>query len=380
MEGPLHGLLVVDLTHAYAGPLCTYNLALLGADVIKVEPPDGGDDFRVWLRPAFDAINAGKRSVTLDLKKPQARDVLYALADNADVLVENYRPGVAQRLGVDWSALRERNPRLVYCSITGYGSDGPLREAPAIEWAVQAAAGVTAEYLQEDDEATRPGLAVVDAFSGFTAVTAVLAALLRRAQTGGGCQTRYRDDGRCTRSSASVAEAVNGRRRPASPAGSGRFRARDRYSYVSAVHEKWFRGICETLGVPEIAGDARFADPTSRMLHQEELQQAFAERFVTRDAEEWQRELNEQGIPASIVRTLGEAARHEHVKQRHLLHEVNASGALISVVGNPFSLPGVDQSPRPPHVPELGEHTDEVLGEYGFDVAALRASGAVETA
>ena len=377
MERLLDGVRVVDLTHAYAGP-CTYQLALLGADVIKVEPPDGGDDFRVWLASTFVAINAGKRSVTLDLKKREGQKVLHELVEHADLLVENYRPGVAAKLGIDWEVLHDRNRRLVYCSITGFGETGPLRDAPAIEWAVQAAAGVTSAYLTEDDDPTRPGLAVVDSFSGFTAVTAILSALLRRERTGEGTRLDISMmDAALALLSAPVTEAVNGDKRSASLPGSGRFKARDRWLYVSAVHEKWFRALCEVLGVAELIADARFSDPRGRALNRNELDSVLGERFVTRDAAEWERELNARGVPASVVRTLDEAARHPQVEQRGLLREVDVGGNRISVVGSPFSIPGLDQNPDPPRVPELGEHTDEILREHGFDVDVLRAAGAI---
>ncbi len=365
MERLLEGVRVVDLTHAYAGPLCTYNLALLGADVIKVEPPDGGDDFRVWLETSFVALNAGKRSIVLDLKSEDGRENLRRLLAGADVLVENYRPGVAARLGIDWDELRESNPRLVYCSITGFGNEGPLRDAPSIEWAMQAAAGLSAEYLSDDDPPDRQGLAVVDAASGLTAVTAILAALYRRVQTGQGARLDVAMlDAAFGLLSAPVAEAANpgARRGPPRPA-SGRFHASDRAVYVSAVHEKWFRGLCEALEAPELLDDPRFAAPADRADHRDELHALLAERFGTRTAEEWQQELNARGIPASVVRTLEEAVRHPQTVERRLLHEVDSPRGRVSVMGNPFSLPGVDQRPHPARVPELGEHTDEILAE-----------------
>jgi CoA:oxalate CoA-transferase len=368
VERLLEGVRVVDLTHAYAGPLCTYNLALLGADVVKVEPPQGGDDFRVWLESSFVAINAGKRSIALDLKRPEGREILARLLAGADVLVENYRPGVAARLGVDWDELQASNPRLVYCSITGFGDEGPLRDAPSIEWAMQAAAGVSTEYLTADDPPERQGLAVVDAASGLTAVTAILAALYRRERTGEGARIDIAMmDAAFGLLSAKVAEAANpgARRGPQLPA-SGRFQASDRALYVSAVHEKWFRGLCEALGVPELPEDPRFASPEERTSHRDELHELLAERFRSRTAEEWQAELNARGIPASVVRTLEEAVRHPQAEQRRLLHEVGSARGPVKVMGNPFSLPGLDQSPRPARVPELGEHTDQILAEIGW--------------
>src|SRR5215204_4003315 len=152
----LDGIRVVDLTHAFSGPFCTQQLQLLGADVVKVEPPGVGDDFRE--RPsAFVAVNAGKRSIVLDLKTDADREVLCRLVERSDVLVENYRPGVTEKLGITWDVLRDVNPRLIYCSISGFGQSGPLRDFPAIEWSVQAMSGMSASYLPEDGDGARLG-------------------------------------------------------------------------------------------------------------------------------------------------------------------------------------------------------------------------------
>jgi cytochrome P450 len=229
---------------------------------------------------------------------------------------------------------------------------------------VQAASGLTSEYLTADDDPTRQGLGVVDAFSGFTAVAAILAALLDRERTGRGTRLDVAMlDAALALLSARVAEAVNeDNRQPALPA-SGRFSARDRQIYVSAAHEKWFRGLCEVLGAPELAADDRFATPEQRLRHRDDLHRLLEARFRTRDAEAWQRELNAIGIPASVVRTLAEGARQPQAQHRKLLHEVDSPRGRIAVMGSPFALPDHDRGPRTPRVPELGEHTNEVLRE-----------------
>jgi crotonobetainyl-CoA:carnitine CoA-transferase CaiB-like acyl-CoA transferase len=355
---PLDGIRVVDLTHAYAGPLCTYQLGLLGAEVVKIERPGTGDDFRVWLEGAFLAINAGKRSIELDLRTADGQDVLHRLLDRADVLVENFRPGVASKLGLEAESTCARYPRLVYCSISGFGGDGPLRDAPAIEWAVQAASGMTAEYLTEEDDPARAGLGVVDACSGFAAVSAILAALLERERTGRGARLDVAMlDAALGLLSAAVADAANGRpRRGIRLPGSGRFRARDRLLYVSCVHDTWFRGVCEAVGAPELADDPRFATHGARAEHGAAFHAALAPHFAARDAAEWERELNARGIPAAVVRSLEEALRLDHVAARGLLHEVESPRGRISVLG-------IAGAPSPARVPALGEDTERVLAE-----------------
>ena len=379
MTRPLEGIRVVDLTHAYAGPLCTYNLGLLGADVLKIEPPETGDDFRVWFENAFVAINAGKRSFTLDLRTPDGQAVLHRLLERSDVLVENYRPGTAARLGIDAGELRTRHPRLVYCSITGFGDTGPLRDAPAIEWAVQATAGVTAEYLNEEDDPTRAGLAVIDAFSGFTAASSILAALLLRERTGEGSRLDVAMfDAALGLLSVATTGAANGlpgrgQRLP----GSGRFHARDRVLYVSCVHDKWFRGVCEVVGAPELADDPRFATQNHRARNGTAFHAALAPRFAARDAGEWEHLLNARGIPAAVVRTLAEAVKSDQAAVRGILHEVDSPRGQVSVIGSPFALAS---GPVRSRVPALGEDTDAVLTELGYDeetVSSLRRRGIV---
>ena len=179
---PLSGVRIIDVTHALAGPFCTHHLQLMGAEVIKVEPPNG-DDFRI--RPAaFAACNAGKRSITIDLKTPAGRELLMSMIAKGDVLVENYRPGVAAEFGLEWEALRKVNPKLIFCSLTGYGQEGPLRDMPAIESSVQAASGLMMAQLGAGAHKRETNMLLLDPLTGYVAYAAIMAALLQRQQTG----------------------------------------------------------------------------------------------------------------------------------------------------------------------------------------------------
>ena len=333
-----------------------------------------GDDFRVWFENAFVAINAGKRSLTLDLRTPDGQAVLHRLLERSDVLVENYRPGAAARLGIDPGEIRTRYPRLVYCSITGFGDTGPLRDAPAIEWAVQATAGVTAEYLDDEDDPTRAGLAVVDAFSGFTAASSILAALLLRERTGEGSRLDVAMfDAALGLLSVATTDAANGLPgRGLRLPGSGRFRARDRVLYVSCVHDKWFRGVCEVVGAPELADDPRFTTRNDRARNGTAFHAELAPRFAARDAGEWEQLLKARGIPAAVVRTLAEAVKSDQAAVRGILHEVDSPRGRVAVMGSPFALAG---GPARPRVPALGEDTDAVLTELGYDEETVSPSG-----
>jgi len=364
---PLDGIRVADLTHALSGAFCTQQLHLLGADVVKVEPPVG-DDFRE--RPAvFAAINAGKRSVVLDLKSSSGREAVLRLVQRSDVLVENFRPGVTQNLGIDWPALREVNPSLIYCSITGYGQTGPLRDYPAIEWAVQAMSGMSASYIADDVDGAYLGLGVLDPFSGYVAFSAILAALLQRQHTDAGqhIDVSMLDAAmllmapRVTALSLGDGAAPGGQsRRPTMV----RYRAKDRRLFIAALHRKWFVRLCEIIGAPGLADDPRFGSQRGQAEHADELISAIEARLATRAAGEWETEFVRAGLPASVVRSLQEMLAHPHLTSRGTLQQVTSAdlGRAVQVVGTGIRFEH-DQPAFRGGIPRLGEHTDEVLRE-----------------
>jgi len=370
---PLDGIRVADLTHALSGSFCTRQLHLLGADVIKVEPPVG-DDFRE--RPAtFAAINAGKRSVVLDLKSEPGREALLRVVERSDVLVENFRPGVTRDLRIDWQSLQPINTALVYCSISGYGQSGPLRDYPAIEWAVQAMSGMSASYIDDDVDGAYLGLGVLDPFSGYVAFSAILAALLQRQQskTGQYIDVSMLDAAlllmapRVTALSTADSESAVGRvRRPTMV----RYRARDRRLFVAALHRKWFVRLAEIIGAPELADDPRFASQRLQAEHADALVEAIESKLALRPAAEWETEFVRAGLPASVVRTLAELLAHPHVAARGALTQVSAPdlGGDAMVVGAGFHYQH-DQPAFRGGVPRLGEHTREVLAELGLGTA-----------
>ncbi|MCA1644665.1 MAG: CoA transferase [Chloroflexi bacterium] len=369
MAQPLAGVRVTDLSHALAGPFCTQQLQLLGADVIKVEPPGTGDDFRE--RPAvFAAINAGKRSIVLDLHTESGRDTFRQLVGTSDVLVENYRPGVTDKLGIDWPSLQAINPRLIYCSISGYGQTGPLRDYPAIEWAVQAMSGMAAGYIADDLDGAYLGQGVLDPFSGYIAFSAILAALLQRQQTGIGqrIDTAMLDAAMLLMSPRVAAHFLGEQkgsateRRPTMV----RYRAKDRRIFIGALHRKWFARLCHIIDAPHLLDDPRFSNQRTQAEHADELIEAIEAKLVERPAAEWEVEFVNAGLPASVARSLEEVLKHPHLSARGILVEVDVPqlGRQATVVGAGFQFEH-DQPRFQGPVPRLGQHTAEVLAELG---------------
>ncbi len=367
---PLADVRVVDLTHALSGSFCTQQLGLLGADVVKVEPPGVGDDFRE--RPAtFAALNAGKRSVVLDLKTETGHTALSQLVAVSDVLVENFRPGVTENLGIEYPSMHALNSRLIYCSVTGYGQTGSLRNYPAIEWAVQAMSGMSASYIADDVDGAYLGLGVLDPFSGYMAFSAILAALLQRERSGCGqrIDVSMLDAALLLMAPRVVAQQLGGDtadglgRRPTMV----RYRAKDRRLFVAALHRKWFVKLCDLIGAPWLAEDPRFGSQRLQAEHADELIAAIEAKLAARPAAEWEAEFVAAGLPASVVRTLTEVLEHPHVCERGTLQRVNVAdlGRSVNVVGAGFRLEHDSPAFRGP-VPRLGEHTAEVLAELGL--------------
>ena len=366
----LDGIRVIDLTHALAGPFCTHNLSLLGADVIKIEPPTG-DPFRPRPHGRFAALNAGKRSVVLDLKTEFGGAALQRLLVDADVVVENFKPGVASKLGLEWEQLHARHPKLISCSISGFGQSGPMREMPAIEWSVQAISGIADSYLTDDDDALDVGVGMLDPFTGYVAFSGILTAIIARAKNDRGQRLDVSMlDAALVLSTGHVAAALlggpvsHGRR-----ATMGRFRARDRRIFVAALDPKWLEKFCCVIGAPELLTDPRFGTASAREANADEFVAAIEARLATRDALEWEALLVEAGVPAGATRTMSEIAASPHVVGRGLIAPVETETGPVPIVGSGFLMPGTSRTARGP-VPRLGQHTEEVLAEIGLSPEA----------
>ncbi|QNN53848.1 CaiB/BaiF CoA transferase family protein [Nocardioides mesophilus] len=397
MSGLLDGVRVLDLTNVLAGPVAGYQLALLGADVVKVELPGTGDLARQLgadpglssrnLGASFLAQNGGKRSVTVDLKSDGGREVFRRLLGIADVLLENFRPGVLARLGFAAEQLRAEFPGLVYCAVSGFGATGPDSDRPAYDQVVQGMAGVMSVTGTAAGGPLRVGYPVCDSIGGLAAAFAVAAALVRRQRTGEGA---YLDvsmlDAALTTMGWVVSDYLVAGREPApmgnenrTSAPSGTFRTADGALNIAANRQQQFERLCDAVGRPELLDDPRFGTREDRKAHRAELTAALEETLRCRPAAHWDALLTRAGVPAGPVVSVPDALASAQVRHRGLVSTVASAAGDLSLLGLPTR---VDGQPVPPSSPPpvLGEHTDEVLAELGYapsEIAALHEAGAV---
>lgn len=403
MQQPLEDIRVLDITRAMAGPYCTMMLGDLGADVIKVERPGQGDESRGWGPPFvgepygpypgesayFIATNRNKRSITVNFKSAEGQDLMRRLASVSDVMVENFRTGVLDKMGLGYEDLHALNPRLVYCSVSGYGRTGPYAERPGYDFVIQAEGGLMGITGPEEGTPYRLGVPIVDITSGMFAATAILAALRARDLTGEGqlVDISLLDVGVALLANVASNYLVGGVPPPrlgnAHPniAPYEAFCARDRWFALAAANERQWAILCDTLGRPDLKDDPRFTTNGARVTNRPALVAVLNEAFAARDADEWLADLREAGLPCGPINTMSDVFDHPQAQARNLALETeHPTAGPLRLVGFPYKL---SQTPadvnRPP--PLLGEHTEEVLVELldysADDVASLRERGAI---
>ena len=379
---PLSGITVADFSHVMAGPYASHLLRLLGAEVIKIEAPDRGDAMRNYgadrrydgMAPAFIAVNAGKKSIMLDLKNPQQLAVARDIVARSDVVLENFRPGVMDRLGLGYEAARLLNGKIVYCSVSGYGQSGPLRDWPAIDNIVQATSGMMSLGGDPGDPPMRVGFPAVDTLTGQTAAFAILAALLRRERGGGGdfIDVAMFDASLAFMASAVVPYLVTGKAlaRTGNTGYSGQptsalFTAGDgRQISLGVVQQHQFVALAQLLGRLDWIGDPRYADPDRRRENTPALQAELGAELRKRSAADWEAVLSAAGVPCGMVRDVGEAVSMPHLAGRDLCLPLKVGGLPdgrdeVSIVNAGFVMekdgPRVDAPP-----PRLGEHDAQI--------------------
>jgi formyl-CoA transferase len=396
MAQPLDGLLVLDLSRVLAGPYCTMYLADLGATVLKVELPERGDDTRQWGPPwaggeaaYYLAANRGKKSLTVNLKTDAGRAIVRGLAAQADILVENFYPGAMAQWGLGYEALREENPRLIYCAITGYGQTGPYRDRPGYDFIIQAQGGIMSITGPREGPPMKVGVAIVDATAGLYATIAILAALHERERSGLG---QYID---VALLDSQVAWLLNvGSNYLVSGERPGRygnahpnivpyepFPTRSGWLAVGVGNDRQWQDLCTLAGWDDLCGDERFATNPLRVQHREVLIPLLQERFRERTAHEWETLLQGASIPCAPIQSIDEVLTDAQVQARAMVVELpHPTAGTVKLAGSPLKLSRTPvQIQDPP--PLLGQHTAEVLRNYlGYtdeQIEQLRAEGAI---
>lgn len=395
MRQPLHGTRVVDLTHVLAGPSCTTILADLGAEVVKIERPVVGDlsrqvdPFRHGESYYFAGLNRNKRSVALDLKREGAKRVLEELVRKADVLVENFRPGMLASLGFGYQRLHELNPALVICSISGFGQSGPLREHKSFDLVAQAMAGVMSLTGEPGRPPVRAGVPVGDILAGVYGAVAIASALIGRTKFGRGCvidlsmfdallstlpyfASRYLADG-------DILPPVGSGDPKVVPYGA--FPAADGYIAIAVFGDDFWPPLCRAIERPDLAADTELAKASARVHRREEIESALVDRLKTKTVSEWCELFASAGIPHAPVLSVGAALDHPHTHARHLILDLpHQTCGTVRTVGSPININGEPVTTSATPGPILGEHTEQVLRELGYDaemIARLSAEGAV---
>jgi CoA:oxalate CoA-transferase len=384
MALPLHGIRVLDVTNVLAGPFCSFQLVLMGAEVIKIEQPGSGDLARrlgadpiqndKLMGALFVAVNAGKQSVTLNLKSPEGKQVFKELAAISHVVVENFRPDVMNRLGLDYSALANVNPRLVYCAISGFGVDGPLAMRPAYDQVIQGISGVMSVTGDERSAPMRAGYPVCDTIGGITAAMAICAALVGAQTTG---QGRMIDVSMLESTLASmgwvVSNYLNAGVEPIpmgnenfTAAPSGTFRTADGLLNIAANESAQYEKLCDLIGRPELKTDIRFEDREIRRRNRLAINAEMGPELMKRSAAEWEQILTEAGVPAGRVLSVPEILNHPHLAGRKFISLFEGSTGTQEMTRGGFLFSDDEAAPTTP-APALSEHTEGWLRKLGYD-------------
>ena len=389
MTKPFAGVRILDFTRYLAGPYGTYQLALLGADVVKIESHEGDESRHLliskeWadrkMASSFLAVNANKRSITLDLRKPRAIEIVKRLVSGADIVWENFRPGVMERLGLGYEALSAINPRLIYCAVSGFGHTGPERTTAAFDGKLQAMSGVMSITGEPAGGPMRAGFAICDTIGGMTAALAVASALYQRGQTGRGqfvdvamldAALAFLPGPVAEYPVAGIPQRQIGNGSVSRKPTAGRFRAGDGYIVLAVLTEKQFAGLMRTIGRADALDDPRFKNWRARTENEPALREVIETALAKDEPKSWEARLTAADVPCATVWTIEEITRHPQLEHRDVLQTIDSRYGPMRLVGAGFRLahgsPDIEREP-----PTLGEHTDEILGEAGYSPTEIK--------
>jgi len=394
MKLPLEGLKVLDLSHALAGPYCSTMLADYGAEVIKIEPPGKGDIARAWGTPLpggetdyFIGLHRNKKGIVLDLKNPQGKETFLRMVERSDVVLENFRPGTLERLGLDYETARQRNPGIIYCSISGFGQDGPYRDRPALDLIVQAESGMISATGEAGGSGVRAGVSIADLTAGMNAAFGIMVALRAKQETGIGQSVDISMlEGQLSLLGVMIGQYFTTGEIPV-PMGTAykallpyqTFHTQTRDLALAVGSDKLWRDFCPVIGCPELTDDPLFRTNSDRNQNRELLVEKLQAVFMTRSFEEWESLLVEAGIPIGAINNISQVVEHPQVAARGAIVDMEHPRAgNVRVVGVPIRFSNTPGSVRTPS-PSLGEHTESVLSEFlGMspqEITQLRTSG-----
>ncbi len=402
MTRPFEGIKILDFTQVLAGPYATFQFAMMGADVVKVERREGEDlrylDMRrteasnklreQGLVPRWQAVNTGKRSLTLDLQKPEAIDIIKRLAAKADVVAENFRPGVMDKLGIGYAALSAINPRVIYCAISAFGQTGPERLGLGYDGKIQAMSGLMSMTGHEATGPTRAGFPVCDIIAGSTAALGIASALHQRHQTGRGqlvdvsmleATLAFLSSEVAELTITGVKPGLLGNRSVSLVPTADLFETGEGFILLAVIFERQVVALMKALGRLEVLRDPRFKDDMARMANVAALREIIEEALAAKPAREWEKILNDAGAPCASIWTLEEVVDHPQLAARNAMHELETSEGRVRLAGLGFKLAhGEGKVDRA--APRLSAHTEEVLAEAGFsptEIERLRKAAVV---
>ena len=396
MRMPLEDVTVLDLSHALAGPFCSTMLGDFGAQIIKLEPTGGGDIARAWGPPLpggetsyFVSLHRNKEGIDVDLKHPQGKELFFRLVERCDVVLENYRVGALAKLGVDYQAARRRNPAIIYCSVSGFGQDGPYRDRAALDLILQAESGMISVTGEQGGHGVRCGVSIADLTAGMYAAFGILLAVRVKERTGRGQAIDVSMlEGQLSLLGTMLGGYLADGELP-TPMGTAykallpyqTFRTKTRDLALAVGSEKLWKVFCPVIGCPELADDPRYRTNADRANNRDSLLAKLQDVFLTRTYEEWETLLLAHGIPIGAINNLAQVVAHPQVAARQALVEMDHPRAgKVRMAGAPVRLSETPGSVRTP-APMLGEHTDavlqELLGLGAEEIAALRGAGAI---